>query len=364
MAGALIVEGGLDDQPQIREAKEQVLVLQQLSYDQAGTLENFDVAFAPGRWQASGRGTTVNGQVAPTIVMRPGEVQRWRIVHAGTRENIALRLEGHPLNEVAVDGIALGRMVAWSKSMLLSPGDRTDVMVQAGRLPSGVDEQSFDLVDDALPAQITLQGQQSGAALAMSPKATGTLDEILARMPPKPAQVLAHVVVRGAPLAMTLPRSEELARYAPLNDITDAELTGEPQQVMFDVSFGACGPDGVCKPCHMPEPGCSVAYTINGREFNDGHVRKLKLGQAAEWSVGAKIAVHPFHIHVNPFQTDRLEPDGQMHLVWRDTLLVMGGRPPKKLRMRYEDFTGTTVLHCHILDHEDQGMMELIEFDR
>ena len=75
----------------------------------------------------------------------------------------------------------------------------------------------------------------------------------------------------------------------------------------------------------------------------------------------AKLAVHPFHIHVNDFQLSRMEPDGKEHKIWKDTLLISAGQPPTKIRMRYEDFTGTTVLHCHILDHEDQGMMELIE---
>jgi FtsP/CotA-like multicopper oxidase with cupredoxin domain len=54
-------------------------------------------------------------------------------------------------------------------------------------------------------------------------------------------------------------------------------------------------------------------------------------------------------------------PDGQPEKIWKDTILVTKGQPAIELRSRYEDFDGTFVLHCHILNHEDKGMMELVE---
>ena len=69
---------------------------------------------------------------------------------------------------------------------------------------------------------------------------------------------------------------------------------------------------------------------------------------------------HPFHIHVNPFQTWRKGPDGRYETLWRDTILVPQGQNTY-LYTRYLDYIGTFVYHCHILDHEDQGMMELLE---
>ena len=360
MSGALIVEGGLDDVPEIKAAKEQILVLQQITYDQTGELEDFGAAFGPGAWRKSRRLTLINGQIAPTIVMRPGEVQRWRIIQAGTRENVALRLEGHVLNEIAADGIALGRMVGWSGALLLSPGYRTDVLVQAGA-DAGTTGQTFDLIDDSIPAALTLQGQQAGDTVFLALRRLVSLDRILEYFAPKPRQVLAHVVVAGEPVAMALPAASSLRGFAPYRDIRDDELTDEPQRVTFDVDFARCDASGVCVAgCFILMPGCKVAYTVSDHEFNEAHARTLKVGQAAEWTIDARIALHPFHIHVNPFQFSRLEPDGQRHLVWKDTLQVVAGDPPTKLRMRYADFKGTSVLHCHILDHEDQGMMDLI----
>ena len=365
MSGALIVEGGLDEVPEIKAAKERVLVLQQITYDQTGQLEDFDAAFGPGGWRASKRLTLINGQIAPTIVMRPGEVQRWRIVQAGTRENVLLTLQGHALNEIAADGIALGRMVSWSRPLLLAPGYRSDVLVQASALAPGTSENIYDLYDESALAISTLQGQQAGDTVFLTLGRLIGMQTIFGYFSPKPRQVLAHVVVSGDPVSMSLPKSESLSELAPYPQILDAELTDTPQHVTFDVDFARCTPKGDCTPgCILGIDGCKVAYMISGREFNHSHKRVLSVGKAAEWTLDAKIAIHPFHIHVNPFQTTRQEPDGMEHVIWKDTIQVRGNAPPIKLRMRYQDFTGTAVLHCHILDHEDQGMMDLISLER
>jgi len=89
----------------------------------------------------------------------------------------------------------------------------------------------------------------------------------------------------------------------------------------------------------------------------------------------SNLAGHPFHIHVNPFQVDEiLDPQGRdvsglgasdggdsqypgLKGVWKDTLFVKQGYT-LKVRTRYQRYVGQYVLHCHILDHEDQGMMQ------
>jgi peroxiredoxin len=105
--------------------------------------------------------------------------------------------------------------------------------------------------------------------------------------------------------------------------------------------------------------------------------RELKLGDVDEWTIRSINNVgqvtHPFHIHVNPFEVTSImapEPDGNgwTHLVeqlkngpvWKDTVMIPGDGYVR-MRTHYTDFVGTFVQHCHILDHEDQGMMELID---
>ena len=74
--------------------------------------------------------TTVNGQLTPTLVMRPGELQRWRFVHAGIADSIDLSLPGLKLYEIAVDGLATGRMTEVDH-IELQPGYRSDVLIKA-----------------------------------------------------------------------------------------------------------------------------------------------------------------------------------------------------------------------------------------
>jgi FtsP/CotA-like multicopper oxidase with cupredoxin domain len=115
MAGALIIEGGtaehgdLDSVPVIGRVKanEKIFVLQQLLYDEQGQVETFTML------NTIPRPTLVNGQLVPVIRMRPGEIQRWRFIHAGVLENVPLALDDHPIHEVATDGISLGRSVPW-----------------------------------------------------------------------------------------------------------------------------------------------------------------------------------------------------------------------------------------------------------
>jgi FtsP/CotA-like multicopper oxidase with cupredoxin domain len=94
----------------------------------------------------------------------------------------------------------------------------------------------------------------------------------------------------------------------------------------------------------------------------------MPLGDVQDWLLTNTTSMaHPFHIHINPFQiveiVDKVNgktytPDGD--LIWQDVIAI----PPKggsvRIRSRFADFTGTYVLHCHILAHEDRGMMQLV----
>src|SRR5215472_647922 len=76
MAGAIIVEGDFADVPEIAQARERVLLLTQVVFDAFYMIEDFATLFP----ETSTRFLAINGQRRPTIDMRPGEVQRWRLV--------------------------------------------------------------------------------------------------------------------------------------------------------------------------------------------------------------------------------------------------------------------------------------------
>lgn len=316
MAGALIVEGGLDRVTEIAAARERIFVFQQIPYDRAGRVEDFDESFGPGKWAEMKRRTTINGQLYPTIRMRPGAVERWRFIHGGVRETLMVALEGHQLHEIAVDGLATGRIDTWD-TVELQPGYRSDVMVQALPLPPGTTRMEYLLVDRPSSAELSLLQVAEERA------------------------VLAKVVVEGQPVRLQLPRPEQVAGLVPFPWIE--ETRGE-QTLVFDIDTSV-------------EP---ARFLVNGRPFGNDHRRLLELGRAETWNLRSDFASHPFHIHVNPFQHERRGPDGRPQRVWRDTLLLRE-KQPETVRTRYSRYVGTFVLHCHILDHEDQGMMELVE---
>jgi peroxiredoxin len=297
--------------------------LQQVPFDDRGRVENLANLYdghPTKHWHKSGRFTTINGVALPVITLRPGEVQRWRLIHSGIHESLALRLDGHKLHEIAADGIPLGKMVA-REEIELQPGNRSDVLVKASATP-GV----YLLRDGELPADRALEGT------------------------PEPERFLAKVVVAGPPADMPLPDGAGLARFAPFRPIADEEVGGRKTAAVF-------GQDEK----HQPP-----RYFINDRQFDpDAAPRRVLLGTAEEWSLSSAEDNHPFHLHVNPFEVIRRDPEtGKIvDRVWRDTVLVAANKPVT-IRVRYRDFPGESVFHCHNLAHEDLGMMANIKVVR
>ncbi len=177
---------------------------------------------------------------------------------------------------------------------------------------------------------------------------------------------IARIVVSGAPHSMRLPTDREVAGFR-RPWISDKAITGQ-QSAVYGILLS----------------NNQVLFTIDGKSFDMQTARELKLGDVDEWTIQSKndvgFVTHPFHIHVNPFEvTSIVAPvmDGSKQKVdgngkpvfqellkdgpvWRDTVKIPGGGWVK-MRTKYERFTGTFVQHCHILDHEDQGMMQLID---
>jgi FtsP/CotA-like multicopper oxidase with cupredoxin domain len=341
MAGALIVDD--DDAkipPALREANkgEKIMVLQTILYDTDGELNQISALFPdpkvcppanPGTWTCSKRQVTINGQIRPVITMRPGEVQRWRLIDTSFRESFDLRLEGHALHEIALDGLYLGRVDTWqpNQTVELQPGYRSDILVQASRTPG-----TYRLINGALVAAASLR----------------SVDQ--------QEQVLAIVKVEGDPVDMTLPTDAEMAPLAPFPGVDLKARAVGVQQVVFRL-----GQDMQQKRNY---------FQINAEAFDPNHVRKVVLDTVDQWTLSTigdpvdnpkpiKAAPHVFHIHVNPFQYQRQGPAGP-ETVWKDTVIV---RPDQQLNVytHYTDYVGAFVMHCHILDHEDLGMMEVVE---
>jgi len=104
-----------------------------------------------------------------------------------------------------------------------------------------------------------------------------------------------------------------------------------------------------------------MRFLINGREFDHHRIdTRVQLGTTEDWEiVNLGDMDHPFHVHTNSFQI--LDSAGHPLPAWKDVVLVPA-RSRRRIRTLFEDFTGLAVYHCHILDHEDLGMMGTLEF--
>jgi FtsP/CotA-like multicopper oxidase with cupredoxin domain len=92
----------------------------------------------------------------------------------------------------------------------------------------------------------------------------------------------------------------------------------------------------------------------------------VSLNSVEEWTVFNMNNIrHPFHIHINPFQVVRINGE-PVEPFWADTIALPPGGSPEAptsitFRTRFRDFNGAFVMHCHMLAHEDMGMMQRVE---
>lgn len=258
--------------------------------------------------------------VIPELRMRPGEVQHWRMSHAGIFQNWEMSIDEHQMHVVALDGITSDAVESLDKFLFVS-GQRRDVMVQASQTPG------------------TYAVRRSAYKQASE---VNTWDE----------QILFHIVVEGEPVEMALP-----TRLNPPTDvlpyITDDEIVAR-RTVPFNFIDNT-------------EAGIFL-YTIDGKVFKPGRVDfSMVLGTAEEWTITNNPASdHPFHFHVNWFQVMKEIDSAGNEIVydpprWMDTANIPAGGSIV-VRHRFEDFQGMAVFHCHLLSHEDEGMMSVIEF--
>ena len=103
-------------------------------------------------------------------------------------------------------------------------------------------------------------------------------------------------------------------------------------------------------------------FVIDGRSFAPGRIdESVVLGTTEEWTLrNDSMMDHPFHLHVWPFVVVDRSDGHATDPGWRDTVNVPAGQSVT-IRVPFKNFGGTTVYHCHILDHEDLGMMGTIQ---
>jgi suppressor of ftsI len=304
MSGALIVEGLLDSFPALSGIKERVLLLKDIQLD-SGHVANRSIGVGTTR--------TVNGLVDPTMILHPGETELWRIGNVGANLYYRLRLDGHRFYQVARDGNRFARIVP-TDELFIPPGARIEVLVQGGE-----------------------RGTHALRTLAISTGPAGNQ---------YPATVLATVQVEGAAVTpRTLP-----ATLLPVQDLR-RRVTGRRTVVFSEGEL----PDG------------GDVFFIDGKTFDPNRIdTRVRLGAVEEWTIrNDSDELHDFHIHQTGFQLVEVNGVPQPLDGYYDTVNVPV-RGEIKIIIPFTDpvMVGKFVYHCHLLSHEDKGMMATIEVTR
>jgi FtsP/CotA-like multicopper oxidase with cupredoxin domain len=310
VSGMLIVDGFIEEQyPELAELRRRVMVFKDFTF--------------PGFMDGDARAKSLNGFADPPIRARPGEYQIWQLGNLGADAFFDMELEGHRVWLIERDGNLLLKPVR-TDHVFLPPGARAVVVVQAGE-PGRYAYRHLNV--DTGPAGDPNPAQQLGR-LIVSGERVGGGSAIRARLregPAHPDQIQP-------------------------NPDTVAELKVDRTR-FIDFSESADG----------------NTFFINNKTYKEDRVdTRTRVGQVERWIVrNYSQELHVFHLHQTEFLIKRFSgsPDQTLGGGLRDVINIpyaVKGRPGfAELIIPFTNpiIAGEFVYHCHLVQHEDAGMM-------
>jgi FtsP/CotA-like multicopper oxidase with cupredoxin domain len=318
--GAIIITD--PDPPPV--TADRVLVISDITLDAGGAIPPVTVMQRmTGR---EGDLVLVNGQALPRVTAAPGARERWRIVNACVARYLQLRLDGQDLQLLGVD-LPLGGQPQRTEQVLLAPGNRADLLVTTRAGTSTL---------QALPYHRGTVDMEMGMGGGMgsqgsTPTTSGSPID------------LATLTASGSPAAT----AAAVIPLPPIGDLRATPVTGR-LTLTLAMGMGMTGSGG-------------MAFTIDGRAFDPARVdQTVHAGAVEEWTITNTSQLdHPFHLHVWPMQVLSVAGVTTDAPTWQNVVNVPA-RSSSVVRIAFDAYTGRTVYHCHILDHEDNGMMGII----
>jgi suppressor of ftsI len=352
LSGAIVVEGGLDNL--LARIPQRLMVIQSIelcgrnrrsvpfALSSAKRTSGSEPCNLPG--QAIPDALTnerftplfINGALDPSVKIRPGQLQRWRIFNANNNRIVRLNLSNQPMWVLANDGNTLARMQRVT-TVMIPPGSRREILVRGAR-----------------------RGSYRLTALPFAQFPGGNKPDLKSRNGgPTPDQTVLTVRASG-------PAANDRLPHGPLSHPIDLRRArvDRHRNIIFS---------------EAPNPAGGTLFKINGAVF-DHNVTPItmKLGSLEEWRlVNTSSEWHTFHIHQNPFQVVSVDGRRLKAVKYEDNVAMppchIEPHPPDPanprcvspsvvvIRMRPIDFTGRFVFHCHITNHEDRGMMMAVQ---
>jgi FtsP/CotA-like multicopper oxidase with cupredoxin domain len=332
MSGAIVIDGIERYVPELQHLRERILVLRDqvignddpvTSSELAGRVE-LSTNTCRTSDEAPERIFTVNGVVRPQIAIAPGERQFWRIVNASPDLYADLQVDGEQFQIVALDGMPLAfhnpnHPVEFVSHILVPPAGRVEAIV-------------------------TGPGAGARASLRSLCFDTGSDGDA------NPPMVLADLIniAQPAPAARTSPVDVRRPVFKPLAPALTARVENSPPD--FAVSFTED----------------KNGFYINGKKFgmSDPPMTSVSIGGYHHWRIANNThEVHPFHIHQVHFLIYARNGVRLKHPEWLDTVNVpVEGNVDLMMDFTDPIIRGVSLFHCHLLSHEDKGMMAKILF--
>lgn len=327
MSGAIVIEGIESYYPALAGLPERVLVVRGRSIkheSQAAGLEEragLSSKTCGSESEPPEEVMTVNGSLRPQLEIAPGERQFWRIVNASADRYVDLQVEGQKFEIVAMDGMPIARHDPDHKTrtadhVLLPPAGRLEAIVTGP--PSDAPHQLVTRCVDTGPAG-----------------------------DPNPGMVLADIVPRPAENSSAKARKSSLKPEFQTADVAAEEKVPPRFTVIFTEDKNG--------------------FYINGEKFapDAAPMVRTKVGSFQHWRIiNASGELHPMHIHQVHFLAYAENDKPIANPVWLDTVNVpYGGTVDVIMDFTDPIIRGMSVFHCHLLNHEDKGMMAKILFE-
>jgi FtsP/CotA-like multicopper oxidase with cupredoxin domain len=377
MAGAMIVKGAIDEVPEIKAARDILLAMQDIGLFQSNDEPDL-WCYEPKQnaiWQTFGGNVTIydpktgkneptkltcgfttgdypvryymlNGkpffkethnQASPTsptpaqmpverIRIAPGEVVRLRMLNACSDNLMPIVVEGHEMHLLALDGVNFTEVrtqpvytgTTGDGQVLLSPANRAEFLIK------GVAKPGVYRVLQLAQTQQFLESAQ---------------------------KTICEIEVVGKPRKMKLPtRLPVPTRNYPL-------IKPEEIKTIRTIQFGGAFP-GVLNTV------VGIDFLLNNMQYEERAVPVVvERDTCEEWHLVVEgphhggTEGHPFHIHVDSFEVISVGGVAQPPGTFMDTIWVPVNTTVV-VRMRFTERVGKSVFHCHILPHEDTGMMQ------
>jgi FtsP/CotA-like multicopper oxidase with cupredoxin domain len=308
MAGGIIIGDVLAPFPSLRNIPERILLLKDLKTENGMPVVDPDPSGPTTR--------TINGLYKPTLRMRPGRLEFWRIGNQSSNIFYSLHMNDQTFYVIASDGNLQNRPTA-TKTLLLPPGSRREVLIYGP--PAG----TYRLFDD--PFNTGPAGDQY------------------------PGQLMMTVISEDAPVTpIPIPPA---SAFPKLPDLRKGPIARNRTIVFSDTVL----PD---------------LFYINGKPYTPDCVDTVvEVGDVERWTIkNTAQEAHVFHIHQLDFQVVNINGEPQPFDGYNDVVTL----PPAPSDTEPSVVTvlipftnpvivGKFVYHCHIIQHEDQGMMSVVQ---